>query len=152
MEEDEFRSTYHAVNRQRCVFEKTILTRKADCEFAGRFCIAEREGVACRHDEAHQRCSQTLEGMREKALFALRLTHLADQLPHGKEIKVQSGGLIGLHHLLEADATPDTIPNINALLEQAAQKYGGLDSLPYDEIVRWIVSFKPRRQGVGAKS
>lgn len=151
MEEDEFRNTYHAVNEQRCVFEKTILSRRAGCEFGKRFCIAEREGVACRHSEAHQRCKELLDTMRHNALFSLRLTQLEDQLPHGKEIKVQTGGLIGLQRILAADQTDDAIGDINGLLEQALSRFGGLQSLPYDEIVRSIVHFEPRRRGRGLK-
>ena len=150
MEEDEFRSTYHAVNQRRCVFEKTIISRRADCEFARRFCIAEREGVACAHGDAHDRCQALLDSMRRNALFALRLTQLADQLPHGKEIKVQAGGLMGLHQLL-ADDPPESIDDINGLVERAAERFGAIQSLPYDEIVRYIVHFEPRRRGRGLK-
>ena len=151
MEEDEFRNTYHAVNEQRCVFEKTILSRRAGCEFGKRFCIAEREGVACGHNEAHQRCKELLETLRQNALFSLRLTQLDDPLPHGKEIKVQAGGLIGLQKILHSTDDNAAIDNINGLLEQALSRYGNLHALPYEELVRSIVHFEPRRRGRGLK-
>lgn len=151
MEENEFRSTYHAVNERRCVFEKTILSRRANCEFARRFCIAEREGVSCGHGEAQARCRLMLDTMRRNALFALRLTHLQGQLPHGKEIKVQTGGLLGLHSLMHPHNGEQAVANINGLIEDAAARYGDLQSLPYDEIVRSIVHFQPRRSGRGKR-
>lgn len=147
MEENEFRSTYHSVNQQRCVFEKTIIARKASCRYMDRFCLAEREGVACREAQLQQRCNSLLANMRTKAIFALHLPRITEQLPHAKEVKVQTGGLIGLQNTLQNTVADDqVIQDIDALLQQAIEAYGSVEELPYDEIIRFIVKYEGRRR------
>ena len=144
MEENEYRSFYHAINRERCVFEKTILSRRANCHHAHRFNLADREGVACQQQEAASLCQTTLKQMRDKALFALKLTRIDGPLPHAKEIKVQTGGLYGLQQLLGDSDTTQPIADIIALVQSALDQYGAIDALPYEEIARSIVQFEGR--------
>ena len=144
MEENEYRSIYHAINQQRCQFEKTILSRRANCQHAHRFNLADREGVACQQQQAALLCKATLEQMRNKALFALKLPRLEGPLPHAKEIKVQTGGLYGIQQLLGQGDSTMPIADIIALLQSALERYGDLESLPYPEIARSIVQFEGR--------
>jgi hypothetical protein len=144
MEEDEYRSIYHAINQQRCVFEKTILSRRSNCQYALRFNLADREGVACENNAAAEVCQATLQHMRDKALFALKLTRLDGPLPHAKEIKVQTGGLYGLQLLLGQGDNTSPIADISALLKSALTRYADIKSLPYEEIARSIVQFEGR--------
>ncbi|MBI1422590.1 MAG: hypothetical protein GC149_03915 [Gammaproteobacteria bacterium] len=144
MEENEYRSFYHAINQQRCVFEKTILSRRAHCQYAHRFNLADREGVACREPQAAALCQATLTHMRDNALFALKLTRLDGPLPHAKEIKVQTGGLYGLQQLLGESDINKPIENIFGLLQSALERYGEIPALPYTEIARSIVQFEGR--------
>jgi hypothetical protein len=144
VEENEYRNFYHAINQQRCVFEKTILSRRANCHHAHRFNLADREGVSCQHNDAAVLCQSTLAHMRDKALFALKLTRIDGPLPHAKEIKVQTGGLYGLQHLLEQGDSSAPIADIIALLQSAMDQYGEIESLPYEEIARSIVQFEGR--------
>ena len=148
MEEGEYRSTYHDFNQRRCLFEKSILSRKSMCEHAHRFCLADREGVACQQVQAHALCTTLLTQLRNNARFALKQTNLDEPLPHAKEIKVQTGGLLGLRSILN-DSTEqvEKIENIAALVGQAIDCYGDLDSLPYNEIARMIVQFQGRKRG-----
>ena len=68
-----------------------------------------------------------------------------EPLPHAKEIKVQTGGLLGLKSIInDTDEQDQSIDNIFDLVQQAIKKYGALDSLPYDEIARKIVQFEGR--------
>ena len=144
MEENEFRSSYHSYNQQRCVYEKSIISQRARCQYAERFCIAEREGVACSEVLSQQQCKLLLASLRKNALFSLHITQLDDQLPHTKEIKVQVGGLLGLQEVLNIE-TQDIIENIIQLLGNAVAQYGGIEQLPFSEITRSIVKFKPRK-------
>lgn len=145
MSEDEFRATYRTVNPQRCCFEKTVLARRAGCHLARRLNIGEREGVACSLGVAQQRCNQLLEQLRSNALFALGLTRIDGQLPHAKEVKVQTGGLIGLQQLFSPDTAIDAvIEDIHQLLEQANTIYPDLTALPYATLARTIVKFEGR--------
>ena len=97
MDENEYRTTYHSLNTQRCVFEKAILTLSCGCRLHEKFNLAEREGIRCTETGCQQNCSIFLNESRSKARFALRLTEIVGNLlPHSKEIQVQKGALLGL--------------------------------------------------------
>jgi len=145
MEENQYRETYHSINKQPCLFEKSINSRRCHCSLSHRFCLADREGVSCTVDLAHKRCQTLLQTLRTKAIFAMRLTRLDGALPHGKEIKVQTGGLLGLQLLL--DPTYDVnngVTDINQLISQAIENFQSIDDFPYDEIVKQITRFEGR--------
>ena len=145
MEEKQYRDTYNSINPCRCVFEKSINSRRCHCALAHRFCLADREGVSCTVDLAQKRCQTLLQTLRNNAIFTMRLTRIDGALPHGKEVKVQNGGLLGLKLLL--DPTYDEqngIEDIQQLINQAIEKYTSIDAFPYDEIVKQISRFEGR--------
>lgn len=145
MDETEFKKTFRNVNDLPCVFTKAILRRCAGCSRSQKLYIAEREAVTCKSPGAHQRCREVLTQLHEKAMFALHLPHPEHILPHGKELKVQCGGLLGLHLALHpAETMLDTVVDINALLEQAIKDHGTLDALPLGDVIKSITAFKPR--------
>lgn len=147
MEEHEYRNTYNSVNERRCVFEKTINSRRCSCAKSLRFHLADREGIACKSASGNALCSELLNTMRSKARFALHLTSADAPLPHAKEIKVQTGGLLGLQGLLYPDrAQAAEIGNVIGLIDLAIQQYGRLQDLPYAVIVQAIVRFEGRRK------
>lgn len=145
MEEDQYRNTYQSINPRRCVFEKAITSRRCQCSRAHRFCLADREGVSCTVDLAQKRCQSLLHSLRNNAIFAMRLTHIDGALPHGKEIKIQNGGLLGLQLLLDPEYDSKAgIEDIYQLISQVIEQYNTIDSFPYDEIVKQIVRFEGR--------
>ena len=147
MEEQEYRDTYHKLNQRRCVFEKAISSRRCTCEKAQRFHLADREGIACKSAAGNALCTELLNSMRRKARFALHLTQANAPLPHAKEIKVQTGGLLGLQALLHpGKAGQQNIDNAIGLIDLAMQRFGGLAELPYDGIIQAIVRFEGRRK------
>lgn len=147
MEEGEYRSTYHNVNRQRCIFEKSVLSRRAGCAYAHRFCLADREGVSCQDKGAQMLCKQVLDNLRENALFALQLKRLEGPLPHAREMKVQLGGLTGMQQALGLQHDADeTIDNIHYIISSIIEKYGEIDALPYNEIARAVSAIKSRKR------
>ena len=147
MEEQEYRDTYNSVNERRCVFEKTINSRRCSCEKSMRFHLADREGIACKSASGNALCIELLNSMRRNARFALHLTSAEAPLPHAKEIRVQTGGLLGLQGLLHPDkAEAANIDNVIGLIDLAMQQYGRLQDLPYTVIVQAIVRFQGRRK------
>lgn len=143
MEENEYRDTYQRYNEQRCLFEKSILSRKTMCEHAHRFNLADREGVACKQKGAFTLCQSLLTQLRNNARFALKQTNIDEPLPHSKEVQIQTGGLLGIRSIVNSkDVQDPDIENIYSLVQMAIQQFGDLDSLPYDEIARKIVQFK----------
>lgn len=146
MDETEFKATYRDYNERPCIFAKALLSRCAGCSRAQKLNIAEREAVACKSEAALQQCRELLPLLRAKALFALKLTHIEGALPHGKEIKVQCGGLFGLR-AAQAPTLEGPVTDIYSLITAAVADYGGLPSLPYSEIVKAVVSYEPRKRG-----
>ncbi|MDH5178350.1 MAG: hypothetical protein OEZ39_06985 [Gammaproteobacteria bacterium] len=145
MEENEYRDTYRNINPTQCLFEKSINSRRCQCALAQRFNLADREGVRCTVEPAQKRCAGLLQIMRSKAIFAMKITKIDGPLPHGKEIKVQIGGLLGLQKLLEHTPNADgMIQDIQSLLNHAIEKYGGIETFPYTDIVQEIVKFEGR--------
>jgi hypothetical protein len=146
MDEKEFKAIYTGYNDRPCVFAKALLSRCAGCSRSQRLNIAEREAMACTSAAAHQSCEELLPLLRAKALFALKLTHIEGPLPHGKEIKVQCGGLRGLRAAQEPQAD-GPVTDVYSLVAAARADFGGLDALPYGEIVKAVVAYEPRRRG-----
>jgi len=143
MDEQEYRDTYHSVNDRRCVFEKTINSRRCTCSKSRRFHLADREGIACRSASANALCRELLDNMRSKARFALHLTSADGPLPHAREIKVQTGGLLGLQGQLHPEkSAADNIDNAIGLIDAALTEFGSLENLPYDIIIQAIVRFE----------
>ena len=160
VEEDKFRTTYRSVNERRCVFEKTVLSRRCACMCATRFYLADREGVACDSAPAHRRCSLLIGLLRENAWYEIgyisfyRLGKTDDaidawqtygELPHAKEIKVQSGGLLGLQHVLRPDLSAENVIDVAGLTTLGERTFGSLEKFPYREIVKTIAAFEGRR-------
>lgn len=135
------------MDNARCPFEKAILSAQCACELAARFSVAEQMGVECRSDIARNNCTVLLALMRERARFALKVTDTAAGLPFGKEMKVMIGGLIGLQQVLAGEDEVERVRNIHALVQDAQSRYGSLEALPYQEIVKFITAFQSRRRG-----
>jgi hypothetical protein len=147
MEEDEYRSTYHEINERRCIFEKSINSRRSTCEHGRRFNLADREGVACSSEAGNHRCQVFLDMMRKNASFALQQLHIDGPLPHAKEIKVQTGGLLGLQGILHSEKSDaERVENIAGILREAMDRYGDFEQLPYAELVKTIVRFEGRNK------
>ncbi|HSH28533.1 MAG TPA: hypothetical protein VK971_01400 [Thiohalobacter sp.] len=145
MEEDEYRATYDAVNQQRCVFEKAINNRRVGCSQMHRFYLADREGVGCQSEAANRRCIALLERMRRDARFALQLTHIDGPLPHNKEIRVQVGGLLGIQALVQPEKTGSgRVENAFDVLNRAEQRFGSIDAIPFNEVMKDIKQFQGR--------
>ncbi len=141
-----FRETYRSINEHYCPYEKSLLTNNCQCSQAERFCIAEREGVSCRLAAAQHRCLQLLEILRAQARFALRTATLGAALPHARAMRVQVGGLRGLHRVLAPDGPiPHPIPDVHALVDAAQTQYGNLEALPFAPIIQQIAAYRGRQ-------
>ena len=145
MDEDEFKGVYSGYDAQRCHFNKAILLRCAGCSRSQRVLIAEREAISCQSRVGHARCREVIMTLREKAVFALGMTQPGQSLPHGKEVKVECGGLGALAHLAGRSGPED----IDGVLQEAIRRFGTLAELPYEEVVRSISRYSLRRRSGG---
>lgn len=148
MDEQAYRQTYRAVNPLACPFEKAALNCQWPCHQAQRVNIAERVAVNCKEAEAHGDCVRLISLLRRNAAFALKLTHPDEVLPHAKDVKVQCGGLLGLQEALR-DKPAGTLlqEDIRAMVQEAGERFGGLEELPYSEIVRGVAGYQTRKRG-----
>ena len=147
VEEDEYRSTYREVNERRCVFEKAVLSHRCACICSTRFYLADREGIRCDSVTALQRCKRLSQLLHDSARFALGLSSIEGELPHTKEIKVQTGGLLGLQKVLRpALAESGEVGDIAGLVACGEKTWGSLEALPFSEIVKSITAFEGRRR------
>ena len=145
MDQDAFRKTYRDVNERFCAYEKSILTNQCLCSQAERFCIAEREGVRCLSEEGQYRCLELLHLLREQARFALRTDRDKSNLPHGKAMRIQVGGLRGLETVLSGSAeAPTTIADIYELIHRALERFQRLDQLPFSKIMQQVAAYRGR--------
>ena len=143
MDEDKYRETYRTVNPLQCPFEKSLNSRRYQCTRMEKIHLADRECVGCTDKKAWQNCLDFLELLRKNALFALKITEVDGQpLPHGKEIKVQSGSIVGLQKLFAPES--EDKPDIYKLLEQALEEHKLFANLPLDQLMQSIVNFKAR--------
>lgn len=143
MDEDKYRETYRSVNPLQCPFERTLNSRRCECTKMERIHLADRECIGCLDKQAWQNCQAFLELLRNNAKFALKLTAVEGPLPHGKEIKVQNGSIIGLSALFNSQDN-NSKPNIHLLLNQALTEYQQFENLPLDQLMKSIVNFKAR--------
>lgn len=147
MDNEVFRRTYRSINERFCPYEKSILTNICKCSKAKRFCIAEREGVNCVSDDAQTQCLELLELLRQRARFALKATDEHAALPHAKAMRIQVGGLRGLHAVVAPEEPiPEKIVDIHGIVEAARERFGALADLPFQPIIQQIAAFKGRRR------
>ena len=142
MDEDKYRETYHSVIPLQCPFEKTLNSRRCQCTKMKKIHLADRECVGCMEKDALQNCHDFMQLLRVNAKFALKLTEVNGPLPHGKEIKVQNGSVIGLQKLFDPENSNK--PDIYKLINQALIKYKRFENLPLDQLMQSIVNFKAR--------
>ncbi|MBT8448911.1 MAG: hypothetical protein KJO69_04430, partial [Gammaproteobacteria bacterium] len=159
------KDVYQKIIAKTCVFEKSILQRFANCQSANKHLLAEREAINCDSHNCHNQCLSLHKELRSQARFSLNQTSPAEPLPHNKELRLQVGGLVGLKLLLSgADAATikshldaqkryeseqRAILDIAELIASAIEKYGAVEKLPYQELVRAInlsQMRKPRRR------
>lgn len=150
MDENEFRKTYDDLRELPCVFEKAILNRHCGCAFVERINLGEREGVRCTSWTGQNNCGVLIDLMRGNARFALHMSAVFGPLPHAKELKVQVGGLQGVKQAMHPEA-PSRVDDISALIAGAISRYGGLEHLPFQDIVKSIAAFEGRRRRSGRR-
>lgn len=147
MEEDEYKATYNEIADIRCEFEKSLTNKLGKCSLSSHFCLADREGYSCKSNESAAICSKLLEKLRDGSRFLLKLQRVGEPLPHNMEIRVQTGGLQGLHKALHPDSErPQVIEDIGEIVSQAVVAYGGLDGLPYNEIIQSVALTTVRKR------
>lgn len=145
VDEEEFRRTRAQLVARPCPFEATIFSRTAACRLAERVQLAERQSVNCRDPRAQARCLCVLEFVRHRANFALGRAQPSALLPFGQAVKVQAGGLLGLQDALGGDPA-GAVADVDELLDNLVTRFGDLESVPFEVVVRRIAHYKHRNR------
>ena len=152
MDEKEYKDTYDHLNQLRCVYEKCMTSLHGACSQGKMFRLADRHGFGC-HSSVHQvQCSALLGHLRSKTKFVFKLHDIDGPLPHNKEIRVQNGGLDGLHEMVYEDGKPEKIEDVSQLISDAVTKYGGVEKIPYDQVMKSVMAYEARPKRRSRKS
>lgn len=151
MDEDEYKNAYNRINTLRCVFEKTMCSLNGQCSQGRMFRLADRHGYGCESPLAQQQCVDFLNHLRSQTRFVFKVHEIDGQLPHNKEIRVQTGGLTGLRKLIDdgthtvTENTP--IADVSRIVQQAIAKYGSVEAIPYVTLMQSITAVQtPKRR------
>lgn len=125
-----------------CAFRKPVMGSGFTCEHASLCHTPMGCSVLCQDLDAFDRCNDLLDTLTEAGRFALGYTPGTDTFTHGKLMKVQHGGLLGIQAFLEPDATADRVENISELVDKALQI-----ELPLQDIINGMRHWKTRRRG-----
>ena len=125
-----------------CLFEKAVLSRTCGCRYAERNHVGSRPTITCQSSNGHKHCAQVLNFMRKSASFTLGVTYTPSALPHTQATKLQCGGLIGLQNALDKVVQNERVADVYGLIQRALKRYGSLQELPEQDIVRSIASYK----------
>ena len=132
MDETAFRQRLSDMIERPCTFGKAVLARCVACSRSDRIQIAEREVVTCQTAPSLSRCISLHEQLRHNFSFALRKTSEQTALSHAQEMRIQCGGLKGLHQVLHDDCE---VADVDALLAAILMRWEDLADLPYSEVV-----------------
>lgn len=81
-----------------------------------------------------------LNHVRKNVNFSLGLAHVPNALPQAQAVKLQCGVLIGLQTALDKVAENNRVNNIYDTVQRALKRYGSLQGLPDQDIIRSIAA------------
>ncbi len=129
------------MNERYCLYENGILAGECNCSQSEHFYLAERVGIHCKMDDAQQGCREFLELLRHHARFTLKTSDELSSLPHGKAMRLQSGGLRGLYAALnDSDQLPACIEDVHRLIHLAKEMFESLDNIPFQEVIKQVAA------------
>lgn len=130
-----------------CAFAQALTARLAGCPLAVGRAMAEREAVECSSPVARANCLTLHDLLRERSTFALRLPPPGRPVTHAIELRIQCGGLSGLHAALPGSPPPGA--DVHGLVARAREAYGGFLGIPFEQVVAAIMQWQPRRRAPG---
>jgi hypothetical protein len=129
------------INRLPCVFEQALADRNAVCSLTETRTVAARVVIACTSPLARAQCGRLAGLLREKSVFALKLSPTGHRLPAAATMRIHCGGLDGMRRVLDPQAPA---PDVHRLVCLARERHGDLDAMPFSEIVRGVAAWKGR--------
>ncbi len=126
-----------------CPFSKPIIGNWCQCKHANLDERCAGKMTCLKADLYLAGCYQLVDLFKEKSRFVLGIAHRDDELTHMQLMKIRCGGLKGMQRIM-SDTTD--IPDVLQTMEMARQRYGELNTFPFNEIVRDIQEFTHRKR------
>lgn len=138
------RSARGSINQLPCVFASALHQRCAVCSLSLNDSSTMPERLLCTQPLARAACAQLYGALRDKSRFTLGLRR--DPFSHpataANEVHTQCGGLSGLRKVLDTEAMSI---DVQRLLERIESQCGGVDRLPWDEVLRSMAQWPTER-------
>jgi len=132
------RTAQKDLTRRRCCFEDAVGSRVAGCTQAARTTKQYRRTVECTNDKAHGICAAWLDRVRNATRFTLGIPRSPSALPRRTAARLQGGGLLGMGDVIEEHQRSNRIRDVSDLLQRALARYGSLDSVPLQSVVKRV--------------
>lgn len=128
----------------KCAFNATLMGDQFGCAHARHVVRRGGPDVACTGSAGHERCRRLFELLKASALPAFGVEDDLLSMPHSTLVKIQFGGLLGIQRLLGDNAETATVTDINSLVDRAENRFGGLETVPCEQIHTDITGYKIR--------
>ena len=127
----------------KCAFNATLMGDQFGCAHARHVVRRGGPDVACTDSAGHERCRRLFELLKASALPAFGVEDDLLSMPHSTLVKIQFGGLLGVQRLLGNGV--ETVTDINSLVDHAENRFGGLETVPCEQIHMDMTGYKIRR-------
>lgn len=134
------------MDTHKCAFSHTLVANSFGCSRAST--VTKRDGphTVCTDAPAAARCAALFAAFKEAALPVFDVPDDLEQMPHSVPVKIQFGGLLGLHQALNP-GDGGRIADIHTLVEAALNRYGAIDAIPCADFTRAMTAYQVKRRG-----
>lgn len=78
--------------------------------------------------------------------FLMQQVNAGQSLPHAKELRLQTGGLLGVQEAMFPSIDAEKIKDVSSTVDAARSRFDGLKRIPADIVVQRIAGFSLRRR------
>ncbi len=129
-----------------CPFSIPLIRNDAGCRHAHNIIRRGGTEIACGDPGAHRRCSRLHQRLKDVALPEFEVADDLLEIPHGVRVKLQYGGLAGIRRLVPGTTAPADCGDIDALVQEAVERYGGVEDIPCADLLPDIIDWKTARR------
>ena len=128
----------------KCAFNATLMGDQFGCTHARHVVRRGGPDVACADNTGHERCRRLFGLLKTSALSAFGVEDDLLSMPHSTLVKIQFGGLLGIQRLLGNGG--ETVTDIDSLVDRAENRFGGLETVPCEQVRADMTGYKIRRR------
>ncbi len=131
----------------KCPFAAPLTQPQYHCHLAEEVVRRGGSEFNCRDAASHSRCLRLHEQLKQAALPAFEVEDDLLSMPHSVLVKIQYGGLLGLQRLLLGSSHNESgIEDIDHLVGQTVEHYGGVEDIPCTSLTGDMQAFRVSRR------